>query len=736
MQRVEQQEYPIEATAQRRAVRGGIAPHLTVSESPLEGLEQARKPMPSPSKVQPSQQAMFHITATTPPPTDPQMTMQRADEINTVQLMLNDGRTSSVVLIGSPGAGKSTLAALIYQRLQLAKQQGMLAPHHLVWLTLDSYTTLPDLIATILNGIGIHEPGLFLLKPEQQISILLRTLRRPQENALIVLDQFESLLYPEVNQGVAGRGALPAFLNMLQTDLGASRILLTSYESPFEKKDAEETHVRSYLVSRISLPEGVALLQQRGIRCAPEELSLIWQRCTGHVFSLVLFTALVQVSELPIDTLLNSDDFKPMWGGDVTTNLITGIYHYLNTTQRTILYILSLFNDPTPLEGVVTAIMANGIADQNNQSQLPNACERELYHFVQIGIVQPAYNTVGTLCYKVHTVLRQSISEHFIEEDQTPSTIQSILDGEAPNNIDPQQAILAAGHRQIAQYYQQLIHQQCPPIDQRQGPADVEPIIKAIRHLCLGRHWQHACELLFEQGLHQSMVQWGEWNTLLGLYTGMLPPFGFLMRRDEALVSSHVAMIYGRLGEQQQSKSYFEQALTIQQQIGDVAGQAMTLTNQGELLRLRGEYHQARQNFEQSLSLLKEHADEQLYCILLHNMGLIVQHEKDYDQALYYYTEALRLATGMEKQDYSGMILTNLGMLLYENNEYKEAIALMLAALHMREIAHDPSVPMLERFLVALAQKMGSEAYTALCQEALEIQPLVFSRFAPSDARK
>ena len=690
------------------------------------------------SLTQSSYQAAFRlsISATTPPPPDPQMTMQRVDEINTIQLMLNDGHTSTVALIGSPGAGKSTLAALIYQRLQLAKQQGLLAPRHLVWLTLDSYTTLPDLIAAILNGVGVHEPGLFLLKPEQQISILLRTLRRPQENALVVLDQFESLLYPEVNQGVAGRGALPAFLSMLQTDLGASRILLTNYESPFENKDSEEMHVRSYLVSRISLPEGVALLQQRGVRCVPEELSLIWQRCTGHVFSLVLFSALLQVSELPLDILLNSDDFKPMWSGDVIANLITGSYHYLNTTQRTILYILSLFNDPAPLEGLIKAIVANGIGDQSDQSQLSVACERELSHFVQLGLVQLAYNMDDMLYYKVHSLLRQYIPEHFLEEDQANFSFESILDGEAPNNIDPQQAILAAGHRQIAQYYQQLIPQQCPPIDQRQSPADVEPIIKAIRHLCLGRHWQHACELLFEQGLHQSMVQWGEWNALLGLYTAMLPPLGFLMRGDEALVSSHVAMIYGRLGEHQQSKGYFEQALTIQQQIEDLVGQVMTLTNQGELLRLRGEYRQGRQNFEQSLSLLKEHADDHLRCILSHNMGLILQHEKDYDQALHYYTEALRLATKMEKQDDAGMILTNLGMLLYENNEYKEAVALMLAALRIREMIHDPSVPTLERFLVALEQKMGSDAYTALCKEALEIQPQIFSRFALSGAQK
>src|SRR5260370_28536262 len=200
MQRREQQEYDMEVTAQRRVVRGGISPHLTVTELPLEGFEKARMPMASPSEIQPSAQAAIRISTTSPPPIDPQTTMQRADEINTVQNMLNDGHTSSVVLIGSPGGGKSTLAALIYQRLQLAKQQGLSAPQHLVWLTLDSYTTLPDLIAAILNGVGTQEPGLFLLKPEQQISILLRTLRRPQQNALMVLDQFGSLLYPDVNQ--------------------------------------------------------------------------------------------------------------------------------------------------------------------------------------------------------------------------------------------------------------------------------------------------------------------------------------------------------------------------------------------------------------------------------------------------------------------------------------------------------------------------------------------------------
>ncbi len=158
------------------------------------------------------QSIAFGIHTTTPPPTDPLTVMQRADDVNTMQRMLNDVHTSTVMLIGNPGAGKSTLASLLYNRLLLAKQQGLPAPRYIVWLGIDTYTTLPDMLAAILNSIDMYAPGFFLLKPDQQIAALLQALRRPQENALIILDQFESLLHPEINQEVAGRGALQLFL--------------------------------------------------------------------------------------------------------------------------------------------------------------------------------------------------------------------------------------------------------------------------------------------------------------------------------------------------------------------------------------------------------------------------------------------------------------------------------------------------------------------------------------------
>src|SRR5437764_7386547 len=96
------------------------------------------------------------IYSKVPPLTDPRIVLQRADEVSTAFRMLSDAQTSTLVLTGDSGAGKSTLAALLYRRLEMAIQAGQAPIRHLVWLSLGSNVTLPDVIATILREIEIN----------------------------------------------------------------------------------------------------------------------------------------------------------------------------------------------------------------------------------------------------------------------------------------------------------------------------------------------------------------------------------------------------------------------------------------------------------------------------------------------------------------------------------------------------------------------------------------------------
>ncbi len=676
---------------------------------------------------------------TTPPFMDPDGIMQRADDVRAIQHMLTDTRTCTVVLVGNPGVGKSTLAALIYHRLLLAKQAGMPAPRHLVWLRLNSYTTLPDLIAAILHGIEAQEPSLFLLAPEQQITVLWHALQRQHENALVILDQFESLLHPETQQGVAGRGTLPLFLALLQADLGSSRILLTSYNAPFTQETMEQTCLRSYLVSRISLPEGAALLQRRGVKGTSTDLSLVWQRCSGHVFALLLFSALVELSGIAPGYLSLAPEHQVLWNGEVAYNMLSMIYHHLNPIQKQVRSTLSLFSEPVPLQAITMTMNAGEAPLTFDTEQFNSQFERELQTLTRLSVVQVTRDVNGVY-FSLHVMLRQYMLAHYLDKtEQRPdsgskaSLSLSGLFKLEHSSPEEQQVAVAVGHTHVANYYYNLVQPYNVPIEQPKQVEELEPLVATIRHLSLGWQWQQACDLLFREGLHEHLVHLGAWNVLIGLYTALLPPFGVVTRRDEGRIVSHLAMLYGRIGEFQQSQAYFEQALALQHEVQDTHGAAVTFANQGELCRMRGDRTQAHLNFEKAIMLSRQQQDQQsqqqvyLQSIVLHNMGLLYHSAKDYTSALNCYIHALRLVYKLQKQYDKGTILTNLGMLLYEQGQQREGMALLLAALQLRQVLQDPGVALLERFLIALEQYMGSNAYNALCQSALGTQQRVFA---------
>jgi tetratricopeptide (TPR) repeat protein len=541
---------------------------------------------------------------------------------------------------------------------------------------------------------------------------------------------------------------------MLKEDLGASRVLLTCYRSPFGALNDEQSRAKASLISRVSMPEGTTLLLQRGVVGTPQELSLVWQRCGGNIYGLTLFAALFNVSGFSLSYLLSAPDYQLIWNGDVPLNLAGMVYNYLNPIQRTLLRALCLFSEPVSMAGILAAISGDG------QPLDTLAFERELATLTRLALVHylPAErgerrdSAAGQPRYFLHARIREYTIEHYLEgRDRRHSGVllSAVGVSDEPNpmlvNPEAREIALAAGHMRAAVFYAYQSHLYCPPREQRSSPLDVAPLLSAMEHLCLGWHWQQAYDLLLEEKLHEHLARWGAWNTLIRLYTAMIPPAGIVVRSGEAFICGHLGLLYGRIGDYQASDFYFQQALSTQREIHDTYGEATTLINQGELLRSAGQPALAHAAFEQAAALLQSlkaqpgiqanapspaqsdgqpngqpgrPSTDHLESALLHNMGLLAQDEKDYGHALHYYLEALKLARDLPEPYNLGMILTNTGMLLFEQNRLPEALSLLLQARQVRQAAHDPTVSPLLLFLQALQRKLGPAAYAQLQQEA------------------
>ncbi len=695
--------------------------------------------------MQPYHYSRMSIHTTTPPATDPPHILQRADEVRTVLRMLRERGTSVTILTGDPGAGKSVLAALVYRSLEAGAQAEPSPLQHFVWLRIGPNATLPDIIAAILDRLdtifdgathaGMNENGKVDARmpggasaAERQIGMLMERLRHSSEGVLIVLDQFDDLLDAGHFQEPVGRGAVSHFLRALREDLGASRFLLTSHHSPYGSTNGESARVRSYLVSRVSIPEGVALLQQRGVVGTHQQLSLVWQRCAGHVYALVLFSTLSTLSGFALSYLLDSPDYAQMWRGEVTLNLLAAAAYFLNPVQRGLLRTLCLFTEPVAIDGILAAMMGeNSAIHENNTGK--NVFAQELAALENLGLVQQLPIESGLLGngqssrYILHVLVRQFMMAHYLDDNterrsgnSTTALGVAILPDLTPNNPQALEVALAAGHIRVAASYARRARSLCPPRASRSGFQDIEPLLARIVHLCLGWRWQEAYECMQAEGLHECLLQWGAWNTLIRLYTAMVPPYGILTRRDEGQVRSHLGFLYGRVGDYPQSQAYYEQALAIQREVSDRHGEAVTLANQGEIFREQGEAQLARANFEQALTLNEQEDDPHLKSVLLHNLGLLAQHEKDYARAFQHYVDALKLAHSSQEQFHQGTILTNMGMLLYEQGRVTEALKLLSRALRLRLSLQDPGAGSVMLFLNTLEQKMGTEAFARLSQ--------------------
>ena len=115
--------------------------------------------------------------------------------------------------------------------------------------------------------------------------------------------------------------------------------------------------------------------------------------------------------------------------------------------------------------------------------------------------------------------------------------------------------------------------------------------------------------------------------------------------------------IHGLKGEYDDALEKYNEALEIQNELGDRSGIASTLVNMGNIHGLKGEYDNALEKYNDALEIQNKLGDRSGIANNLVNMGIIHQSKGEYDDALEKYNNALEIQN--ELGDRSGIAMTN-----------------------------------------------------------------------------
>ncbi|MDD5695621.1 MAG: adenylate/guanylate cyclase domain-containing protein [Bacteroidales bacterium] len=106
---------------------------------------------------------------------------------------------------------------------------------------------------------------------------------------------------------------------------------------------------------------------------------------------------------------------------------------------------------------------------------------------------------------------------------------------------------------------------------------------------------------------------------------------------------SNIGFAYRKLGIWDSALIYYNRALTLDMEIGEGASIAKTLNNLGTLYHQMAKYDSTIHYFQRSLEIKKNIGDSSGVAVTLNNIGLVYQDWQKYDRAIEYFNEALHI---------------------------------------------------------------------------------------------
>jgi tetratricopeptide (TPR) repeat protein len=562
----------------------------------------------------------------------------RDEDLWKLDEVLKDG--GCVAVLGVGGQGKTALA-YAYMRPYL---DGPDRFERAVWLTVEGGGSDLNTLAGLLG---------------------LPTATRPDETAegvrqylctcpaLVTLDNLDSAIED---------GKVPldveALLKRLIELRGPSRVIITSREWP-----SRLIHPRHLLrLEGLSPEAGANLLAECGLHDEPHpKLLLAAQKAKGHPFALKLLADLVANSTAgdTLDDLLQQGD---LWDKELAEQLLRKVWDSrLNDEERRLLQILTVLRPPARRP---TLLHLLNNPDERRLRELLNGMGDKAL----VSAERDSKDSKKVIGHDLHPLLRRFVQSQELSADQRENL-----------------------HRTAAAYFQSLIPTLLPKENyRRKSIEDVWPILEAIHHLNELGNYQAACDLFFDEDLHDDLDRWGESTVLIAIYeqwTSLktsLPP---LRKGSQGAVISNLGLAYSTLGQFDKAIKHYQQALLIARESNDKQGEGSSLGNLGLVYSTLGQFNKAIEQYQQALLIAREINDKQSEGIHLGNLGIAYSTLSQFDKAIEQYQQALLIAREINDKQSEGAHLGNLGNAYCQLGQSEKAIEQhQQALLIVREI--------------------------------------------------
>jgi CHAT domain-containing protein/predicted negative regulator of RcsB-dependent stress response len=191
---------------------------------------------------------------------------------------------------------------------------------------------------------------------------------------------------------------------------------------------------------------------------------------------------------------------------------------------------------------------------------------------------------------------------------------------------------------------------------------------------------------------------------------------------DEAAQSASAASS-GRVDENFQALDYYQRALTVFSEIGDLPKQAATLNEIGIIYEGLGRYSNSLEVYQQAFEIFQDGEDSSNKSITLNNIGEVHRKRGQYSLALENFNQALQAFQSNQYSLGQGATLNNIGLIYQDLGQYTTALSFYQRSLAQRQAANDSRGQAITLHNIGLAHDLLEDEDQALkfYQQALAL---------------